>query len=894
MKKTRKLAIILVALVMVLSIVLVACTDEPTHDYTVKVVGPDGAPYTSALVQPCLVAADGELDMCYEGVETNDQGIAYLDIGKEIPTEDANEIEIHLLGLPSTLTYQPVRMKKGETKTITLTKVQNSGPNLKTPISGTGTGSYEKDEETEEPTNSIDLATFDPYVVGEGSYLLKFDSAEQKIFYAFKADEGGKYKVYSTGDVDAAVIQLIGSRDYGLSCWPGEGFDNDNVSATDHNFYYEFEVDESAVQNGVYTYFEVSLSNPADVGKEAVITFKYASEGQGGELTDVYPSSQLNEYKLIGEYVDAPIDGTCKYVMGEDGYYHLNDANGPVLVATLGTDKDVNKKHAGNDVSPRGLELGFTKIVAQGANLTIYDGDHAYNYIPMVTAYTAASNSEGRYPLTDELITFLNGYLVKSYGLDWFEENSGIDLPEKDPWLVWCGYYQDPYEEEVGGGEDEADGSDEENAIMLEMDVNTVNVPEGGKVYYAFYARSSFTLIIRPRTENIKLTVYSEASGSAGATPLEQTEDSNGLFCYQIAMEERQKYYFVFATLDGAAEEYQVVVEEATTEGTSENPMAAYQGANYGETTKKDGMDIESIFYSYTVTEDDAKLYFYEGDNAVIRNIYYFDNDFVPHYMNIENMAEGYAFEVGTVVYIEVSTVEIGGFQFGLYNAPLGSAENPIVLFTGENTINLPAGKMVYYSYMSWVDGTLTIRPYTLTPSNLVIKVYIAGSDLSSATTLELTDDDGLMYYELEVSFDTTYVLVISTVDGSADSFDINIEEPPYDEGDEEGTASNPKEIYFLSQDMDYCDELDNSFQEVYYTYTVASYVEKLFFDWEDNTMLVVTIGEHDYFVTDETDAAALRAGIEVDPDTVVTIIVSLYNAESGTTSFKVYASYND
>lgn len=264
----KKWAWPLMAVIFTLSVTgLTSCSDTNTsgHDYTVKVVDVSGAPYTTALVQPCEVDENGELTMCYMGVATDSNGVAYLDLGKEISNTAADEIEIHLLNLPSYYTYDSVKMRKGEEKTITITDKMGE--------SGTGTGSFMAD-------NRIDSSNFDPYVVKEGAYCLKFTQSMKKIYYAFRAYEVGRYKVYSSGnDVDASIIMLEGNLEDGLYKIEDDKYMNDNISGTDLNFSYEFEVGEGIIENyNGFIYFEVSLENVDDINKSALIHFEHIEE----------------------------------------------------------------------------------------------------------------------------------------------------------------------------------------------------------------------------------------------------------------------------------------------------------------------------------------------------------------------------------------------------------------------------------------------------------------------------------------------------------------------------------------------------------------------------------------------------------------------------------------
>ena len=71
------------------------------------------------------------------------------------------------------------------------------------------------------------------------------------------------------------------------------------------------------------------------------------------------------------------------------------------------------------------------------------------NYIDMLTAYTAYTNTDGVYPVTQELKDFLMNFsIAQGYFLDgngWVEPNkdnpNGYNSSEKNQWLFPCGYY---------------------------------------------------------------------------------------------------------------------------------------------------------------------------------------------------------------------------------------------------------------------------------------------------------------------------------------------------------------------------------------------------------------------------------------------------------------------
>ena len=615
---TKKIAAILLVCVMALSVVaLVACTGK--NVYTVKVVDVDGNPYTQALVQACKVNEDGSLGTCYSNmVSTDEKGIATLEIGKEIPDKDVDELEIHLQNLPVYLTFDAVRMHKGESATVTVRLKKSS--ELSSFEEGTGFGEYQIDSLTKEVTERIELDTFKPYVVEEDhAYAMKFTSATQKIYYEFRAWEEGVYKVYSVGGVDASVTQLTGSRMSGIRHPSDSSLTNDNVSATDKNFSFEFIVDKSIFDltqggediNYASCFFEVALSNASDVNKDAIIVFEYVDVYEPEpdvEEEKVYPAKTLTVFEdQSGRYVDLEYDAKC--VKGDDGYYHVDSKDGAIVIATLGNDT----------VTPKLLGNSFLNIYyKQNQSFSFYDQDLGKNknYLPLIEAYSKACNNEGRYPLTDELIDFFNVYILNAAGgAGWFESQLHTTLPKGSEWIIWCGYYSE------GSSQDQ--GTEEYPFTLEPGDNVTITIPSTGTVYYAVFTHSATTFTITSDSTNIKLSVYDSSVGAQGATVTTSNED--GFSCETVVS---GYYYFVFSTKDGSADTYsvQIIKEEIEVEGTWDNPIEIKEFKEYTaevvehEVQSPLGTVTEtgSMNYVYTVHEGDSKLYFSWDENTKI------------------------------------------------------------------------------------------------------------------------------------------------------------------------------------------------------------------------------------------------------------------------------------
>lgn len=128
-------------------------------------------------------------------------------------------------------------------------------------------------------------------------------------------------------------------------------------------------------------------------------------------------------------YVDTEDDVVDSAVLGDDGLYHLNSANGPVLYVDL-DDPLMNLQ----DV----LSYGQIKSA-------IYDGDKVVKVVDYNNAFTkylnAADTDTLLYPLTEDLATIYKN--VGEYQ-GWYGENGWVGGTEDDAWMFAC-YYDENY-----------------------------------------------------------------------------------------------------------------------------------------------------------------------------------------------------------------------------------------------------------------------------------------------------------------------------------------------------------------------------------------------------------------------------------------------------------------
>ena len=148
---------------------------------------------------------------------------------------------------------------------------------------------------------------------------------------------------------------------------------------------------------------------------------------------DLQPYEGVTDGRLTDLDVTNP---ALTVVKGEDGYYHLNTADGPVVFIRV------------SSASP--YMADFNKICETARVCAyVYNEDGSFNrresYNEMILEYVTVANEDGVVPLNDQL-----AYMVKTAGdyMGWWNFSDDLDIfGDKivDPavaWLFACAVYQ--------------------------------------------------------------------------------------------------------------------------------------------------------------------------------------------------------------------------------------------------------------------------------------------------------------------------------------------------------------------------------------------------------------------------------------------------------------------
>ena len=169
-------------------------------------------------------------------------------------------------------------------------------------------------------------------------------------------------------------------------------------------------------------------------GSPATITVEYEPIEIVSIPVEVYKNTTAPKAFVFEENADALVNVNVQNktvdlpIMGPDGFYRLNDANGPRIFVDL-NDEQISLAAA--------LDYGQLKIgILENGKI-----DHYVNYCDAFSEYLACADAKtGLYPLTDDLMEIYKE--VGNYK-NWYGESGWLALTEEDAWMFACYYIED-------------------------------------------------------------------------------------------------------------------------------------------------------------------------------------------------------------------------------------------------------------------------------------------------------------------------------------------------------------------------------------------------------------------------------------------------------------------
>lgn len=283
-----------------------------------------------------------------------------------------------------------------------------------------------------------------------GENALTLSTAAVTTVYEFWPEEPGVYE-FTVDDPNAM-----------LTYWGGNSFFVWNQSETPAN---------TLVQNHpqVGPSIMVGVSGVAGCTLtvtrtgDAVVEPTYENVDYVNQVTPEAFTLEADAKDLV--YVNVTDDVAESAVLGDDGYYHLNSATGPVLYVNI------------SGKAPYGAPLSAAASYGQ-VKVGVYDENgnptKIINYLPAWEAYVACMDTAtGVYPLTVDLMT-----MYQHIGSDplkgWYDIDTEIGtylfadkaVNEETAWMFSCCYVENETEQAVPG-DITADGQVNNDDVVL-------------------------------------------------------------------------------------------------------------------------------------------------------------------------------------------------------------------------------------------------------------------------------------------------------------------------------------------------------------------------------------------------------------------------------------------
>ena len=195
-------------------------------------------------------------------------------------------------------------------------------------------------------------------------------------------------------------------------------------------------------ENGVVEYTVTAAEQTLLVGvtaDAASVTIKIEKTGSYTPPAQIEYETYEPENTVVEEF-ETPdglenIDITVEQnvVLGDDGYYHLGTADGPVIYVNLNNDQFTlaNLYGAGAPITMRGVYVDEDGV------------EHYYDFIDMIGSdYYSYSLENDYHPLNTDLMIFLKAYGTAqgwyNAGTSYFEAITSGEFEEESAWLASC------------------------------------------------------------------------------------------------------------------------------------------------------------------------------------------------------------------------------------------------------------------------------------------------------------------------------------------------------------------------------------------------------------------------------------------------------------------------
>ena len=290
------------------------------------------------------------------------------------------------------------------------------------------------------PTEDYDHVSYNAVSVSEGGTYVTIDR-EEGTYFLFTPTRGGKYRI-SYESKRSATFGYYGSPHNVLSVCPLEVKDKA----------FEIEIKDSGINTGSGGTTQIVIGISSKVVKNCLIKIERIGNA-AVDLPWVDISADKNAVKvdnyINSEFIDFDVkDESLTVVFNEnDGYYHLNSVDGPVIFVRIST--AVIKSQDETETVYMYLPSFITMCDTDRLGKVFFDDNGTIvlkeSYNEMFKQYSTLAGTSGLYPLNQQLAS-----AIKNIGehKGWFDFDSELHIfgeeknlvVKENAWLFACVY----------------------------------------------------------------------------------------------------------------------------------------------------------------------------------------------------------------------------------------------------------------------------------------------------------------------------------------------------------------------------------------------------------------------------------------------------------------------
>lgn len=334
-----------------------------------------------------------------------------------------------------------------------------------------GSDNYHSNDETPKPNNTVSVKKGDEVVICVSSHWIGSDEegaytvTDITLKLTFELATGEKDNPDAIGEDAPGKVTVDNNSGYYYKWTATDDGKVDISFAGTNGWKYNMSVNGEAAEDHASTDENAAANQTIEVKKgDVIIIYVSGVAEDASEISvnlaftkNVPDNIEINytqEDKITGagsfnigeddwEWVDVEDDVVDKAVLGEDGYYHLNSKDGPILFLDMAADfngigiKDMNS-------------VGRAKY-----SIALPEGNYENGqYKAMIDAYLAAVE-DGVVALTEELMDMMQKLAVHKNWVDYVDSvtEGKVKVNPDDAWMLLCKY----------AVEKEDDGKDEGN-----------------------------------------------------------------------------------------------------------------------------------------------------------------------------------------------------------------------------------------------------------------------------------------------------------------------------------------------------------------------------------------------------------------------------------------------